>query len=71
MIVSVLYTGLKGEMNTTLLSSDAAADDPVMQAKTQVDKLVFKCLLAIKKRLRSSTAIHVATSSETSATKLP
>ena len=67
-------TGLKGELdeiNTTLLSSDVAADDPVMQAKAQVDKLVFECLLTIKKCLCSSTVTHVATSSETSATKLP
>lgn len=67
-------TGLKGdleEINTALLSSDVAADDPAMQAKAQVDKLVFECLLTIKKRLRSSTVTHVATSSEISASKLP
>ena len=66
--------GLKSELSeikTAILGSDAGTDDPVMNAQAEVDKLAFECLLAIKKRLRSSVVGRPAASSETSATKLP
>ena len=64
-------TGLRGEIKTALLSSDVATDDPVVRTQTEVDKLAFECMLAIKRRLRLNATTHTATISETSVTKLP
>ena len=66
-------TEVKAELaslKTTLLSSDASADDPIIQDHTRVEKLAFDRLLSIKKRIRTIiTSMPRAT--ETTATKLP
>lgn len=53
-----------------LLSSDASPEGLVMQNLTSTDKSLFKCLLAIKKRLRSAVTPRAAVS-DTTTTKLP
>ena len=64
---------LKTELNLlkdTLLNSDASPEDSVMQDQASTDRALFKCLLSIKKRLRSATSPRT-TASEATTTKLP
>ena len=66
-------TEVKKELNklkTSLLNSVAEPGDPVMEDLARMDKAVFDCLLAIKKRLRSSVT-SPATTGGSAVTKLP
>lgn len=56
------------QLNTSLLTSEAAFEDAVMRDLTKTVRTVFTCIIAIKKRLRS---INAAMLSESSVTKLP
>ena len=58
------------KLKTSLLNSVAEPGDPVMEDLARMDKAVFDCLLAIKKRLRSSVT-SPATTGGSAVTKLP
>ncbi len=58
------------QLNTSLLTSEAAFEDAVMRDLTKTERTVFTCIIAIKKCLRSINA-PAAMLSESSVTKLP
>ena len=58
------------KLKTSLLNSVAEPGDPVMEDLARMDKAVFDCLLAIKKRLRSSVT-SPANTGGSAVTKLP
>ena len=57
-------------LKATLLVSDAAPDDPIMQGHTHMKRTTFGCLLHIKKHLHTIVT-SMPKSSEITATKLP
>ena len=65
---------VKGELaklKTSLLSSEAAPDDPVMRDLSRVEKLPSDCVLTIKKHLRTIASSATTASGATPVTKLP
>ena len=52
--IADMKTELK-EIQTCLLNVDLEAEDPIMRAQDEIERTIFRCSVAIKKRLRTST----------------
>lgn len=43
------------EIQTCLLNVDLAAEDPIMRAQDEIERTIFRCSVAIRKKLRASS----------------
>ena len=59
------------EIQTSLLDVDLETSDPLIEAQDAVERAIFECSLAIKKRLHSTVVVRASATPEATGAKLP